>query len=66
MEAVGLKELVKEMSSLGDIIVVAPSTQQSGKGKSVTYTQPVRIQAKEKFLDDMIIFVRQSEITRIR
>lgn len=55
IEAVGLKELVKEMSSLGDIVVVAPSTQQSGKGKSVTYTQPVRVQAKENFLTNMNI-----------
>ena len=55
IDAAGLKELVGEMSSLGDILVIAPSTQQSGKGKSVTYTRPVRVQAEKNFLPDLNI-----------
>jgi 5'-nucleotidase len=57
IDAVGLKELVIEIRSLGDVVVVAPSTQQSGKGKSVTYTTPVRVHTEENYLSDLDIYV---------
>ena len=44
VNAIGLQELVKAVSSFGNIVVIAPNTQQSGKGKSVTYTKPLRLQ----------------------
>jgi len=49
IDAIGLKELVKSLTPLGEIVVVAPSTQKSGQGKSVTYTHPVRLHKEEKF-----------------
>ncbi len=55
VDAVGLKELAIQISSLGKVIVIAPSTQQSGKGKSVTYTRPVRIHREEDFLPELEI-----------
>ncbi|MHA1976602.1 MAG: 5'/3'-nucleotidase SurE [Candidatus Hodarchaeales archaeon] len=55
INAVGLKELASEMISIGDVVVVAPSTQQSGKGKSVTYTQPVRLHTEGEFMPDLNI-----------
>ncbi len=50
IDAIGLRELVKSLIHLGEIVVVAPSTQKSGQGKSVTYTHPVRLHKEEKFI----------------
>ena len=52
VNADGLHELIKAVSSLGDIVVIAPNTQQSGKGKSVTYTKPVRLQSEPYFTQE--------------
>ena len=49
IDAIGLRELVNSLIPLGEIVVVAPSTQKSGQGKSVTYTHPVRLHKEEKF-----------------
>jgi len=49
INAIGLKELVEALLPLGEIVVVAPSTQKSGQGKSVTYTHPVRLHKEEKY-----------------
>ena len=56
INAAGLRELVSEMRTIGDVVVVAPSTQQSGKGKSVTYTRPVRIHTEAEFLPNLEIY----------
>ena len=49
IDAIGLRELVISLTPLGEIVVVAPSTQKSGQGKSVTYTHPIRLHKEEKF-----------------
>ncbi len=43
MTAPGLRALVDAVSSLGEIIVVAPDTPQSGKGHAITIEEPLRI-----------------------
>ena len=48
--AIGLRELVKALLPLGQILVVAPTTQRSGEGKSVTYTKPIRLQEEPDFM----------------
>lgn len=38
----GIELLVELMRKLGDVIVVAPTTQQSGKSHSITVNEPIR------------------------
>ena len=38
----GIELLVEMMKKLGDVIVVAPMTQQSGKSHSITVNEPLR------------------------
>src|SRR3974377_462467 len=45
--APGLAALEREMRKLGDVVVVAPSTEQSGVGHSITYLTPLIV--KEVF-----------------
>lgn len=47
--APGLAALEKELGRLGDVCVVAPATEQSGVGHSITYLTPLI--AKEVFVD---------------
>jgi 5'-nucleotidase len=39
--APGLASLVREMRQLGEVVVVAPATEQSGVGHSITYLTPL-------------------------
>jgi 5'-nucleotidase len=48
--APGLAALEREMAALGDVIVVAPATEQSGVGHSITYLTPLIV--KEVFRND--------------
>jgi 5'-nucleotidase len=48
--APGLAALEREMSTLGDVVVVAPATEQSGVGHSITYLTPLIV--KEVFRND--------------
>lgn len=48
--APGLAALEREMRALGDVIVVAPATEQSGVGHSITYLTPLIV--KEVFRND--------------
>ncbi len=50
IDAIGLRELVTAILPLGQILVVAPTTQRSGQGKAVTYTQPVRLQEEPDYI----------------
>ena len=52
--APGLKALRKEMQKLGDVSVVAPATEQSAAGHSVTLLAPLLVQ--EVFEDDNTTF----------
>jgi 5'-nucleotidase len=48
--APGLAALEREMSTLGEVVVVAPATEQSGVGHSITYLTPLIV--KEVFRSD--------------
>jgi 5'-nucleotidase len=48
-DSIGLRELVRSLIPLGEILVVAPSTQKSGQGKAVTYYHPVRLHEEERY-----------------
>ena len=41
--APGLRALVEEMSTLGEVIVVAPDSPQSGMGHAITINKPLRL-----------------------
>ena len=56
ISAFGLRELIKAILPLGQILVVAPATQRSGQGKSVTYTQPIRLQEEKEFISNPNVF----------
>jgi 5'-nucleotidase len=48
--APGLTAIEREMRTLGEVVVVAPATEQSGVGHSITYLTPLT--AKEIFRSD--------------
>jgi len=48
--APGLASMQRQLSRLGDVFVVAPATEQSGVGHSITYLTPLIV--KEVYLDD--------------
>lgn len=48
--APGLTALEHELRALGDVVVVAPATEQSGVGHSITYLTPLTV--KEVFHND--------------
>ena len=39
--APGLAAIERELRSLGEVVVVAPATEQSGVGHSITYLTPL-------------------------
>ena len=49
----GIWALVKELREIGEITVVAPDRDQSGKGTSVTLSQPLRLTRIESPLEDV-------------
>jgi 5'-nucleotidase len=52
--APGLRALRKELMKLGDVVVVAPASEQSGVGHSITLLQPLVVQ---EVLDDASQFL---------
>jgi 5'-nucleotidase len=48
--APGLAAIERELRSLGEVVVVAPATEQSGVGHSITYLTPLTV--KEVFRND--------------
>jgi 5'-nucleotidase len=50
--APGLSALQRELTKLGEVIVVAPATEQSGVGHSITYLTPLL--AKEVFRNERL------------
>ncbi len=48
--SIGIYQLVKELKKIGDVTVVAPLTEQSAAGHSITMKVPLRVQ--EYFIDD--------------
>ncbi len=47
----GIKVLVEAMTALGEVIVVAPDSPQSGMGHAITIGQPLRLFATDIFKD---------------
>ncbi|WP_235296887.1 5'/3'-nucleotidase SurE [Portibacter marinus] len=47
--APGIKALVNEMQLLGEVVVVAPDSPQSGQGHAITLTQPIRLKKTDIF-----------------
>ena len=49
MFAPGLRALVEVASQLGEVVVVAPDSPQSGKGHAVTLSEPIRLNKVQAF-----------------
>ncbi len=49
ISAPGLKALVEVARSLGEVIIVAPDSPQSGQGHAITLTAPLRIKSVDVF-----------------
>ncbi|MEX1002731.1 MAG: 5'/3'-nucleotidase SurE [Crocinitomicaceae bacterium] len=49
IKAKGIASLVESMKPLGDIVVVAPDTVQSGKGHAITIHDPLRLKKSDQF-----------------
>ncbi len=47
--APGIRALVEVASSIGDVVVVAPDSPQSGKGHAITITHPIKIRKVDIF-----------------
>lgn len=50
----GIASLIKAVSHLGDIVVVAPDSPQSGKGHAVTIEEPLRIRQVHNLFDNVL------------
>ncbi|GLR19423.1 5'/3'-nucleotidase SurE [Portibacter lacus] len=47
--APGIRALVTEMQLLGEVVVVAPDSPQSGQGHAITLTEPIRLKKVDIF-----------------
>ena len=47
--APGVKALVEVASQLGEVVVIAPDSPQSGMGHAITVNNPIRIDKSEVF-----------------
>ncbi|WP_025761664.1 5'/3'-nucleotidase SurE [Dyadobacter tibetensis] len=47
----GIRTLVEIMKKIGDVVVVAPNSPQSGKGHAITIGEPLRLYSTEIFAD---------------
>lgn len=54
--APGIKALVETMKPLGDIVVIAPDSPQSGMGHAITITRPLRLHKSDVFGKDVLAF----------
>lgn len=57
--APGIKALVEISKTLGDVVVVAPDSPQSGKGHAITISEPIRLHTNDIF-DDVEISYESS------
>ena len=48
IKAKGIASLVEAMKPLGDLVVVAPDTVQSGKGHAITIHDPLRLNKSDQ------------------
>ena len=49
--ALGIRTLVEIMQPLGEVVVVAPDSPQSGMGHAITIGEPLRLRATDIFED---------------
>lgn len=49
MTSKGIRVLVEEMSKIGEVVVVAPDSPQSGMGHAITMNNPLRVSEVELF-----------------
>ncbi|MCB9263017.1 MAG: 5'/3'-nucleotidase SurE [Flavobacteriales bacterium] len=54
--APGIRALVECMKQLGDVVVVAPDSPQSGMGHAITINKPLRLDRSDFFGDDVIAY----------
>ena len=51
IDAKGITSLIKAMNGLGEIVIVAPETVQSGMGHAITIHDPLRLKKSDLFQD---------------
>lgn len=51
--APGIRTLVETVKQLGDVVVVAPDSPQSGMGHAITINEPLRMHSSNVFGDDV-------------
>ncbi|MEO1713473.1 MAG: 5'/3'-nucleotidase SurE [Bacteroidota bacterium] len=51
VSAPGIRVLVEEASKLGEVVVVAPDSPQSGQGHAITISSPIRLKPVKHFGD---------------
>ncbi|MBO6516926.1 MAG: 5'/3'-nucleotidase SurE [Bacteroidia bacterium] len=54
--APGIKALVERMQLLGEVVVVAPDSPQSGMGHAITINHPLRLVKSDYFGDDVLAY----------
>jgi 5'/3'-nucleotidase len=54
--APGIRALVKCVSELGDVVVVAPDSPQSGMGHAITIMEPLRLDESDYFGPDILAY----------
>lgn len=54
--APGIKNLVESVKKLGDVVVVAPDSPQSGMGHAITISKPLRLQKMPIFGDEVVSY----------
>ena len=53
IESKGIKILTEIMTQLGEVVVVAPDTHQSGMGHAITLDRPLRVQEVPDFVPNV-------------
>jgi 5'-nucleotidase len=51
IDAVGIKILAKQLKKYGNVYVVAPHTEQSGAGHSITIHDPMKLHVRDDFME---------------
>lgn len=54
--APGIKVLVESMRTLGEVVVVAPDSPQSGMGHAITINHPLRLVKSDYFGEDVLAY----------
>ena len=52
----GIKALIEVAQKIGEVVVVAPDSPQSGMGHAITLTQPLRLIETKRFGEDIVSY----------